>query len=120
VPRVNVAQVTAGGATGTSVLPHPTAADATNDHQFSWAKGRVLVVRNNHASTACNVTIPTPATVGGLAVGDQGPTAVAALTTRIFGPFQESLYKQSDGNVYIDLDFDTTVFLGTLDIPVVD
>ena len=65
-------------------------------------------------ATPTTVTIPTPATVDGLSVGDAGGT-VGANTSRVFGPFPARLFAQpSDavvgaGRVLVDYSSVATV-----------
>lgn len=62
----------------------------------------VVVVVENASDSAVTVTIPTPATIGGLAIADGGGS-VPAGEARHFGPFRAGLFNQADATVSINL-----------------
>jgi len=82
--------------------------------QHSFANdGRVfLYVRNTGA--AKTLTMTTPNTVQGLAIADQTATITATTGDQMFGPFPPSLYNNSDGTVYVDLDTVTSASIGVV------
>lgn len=84
------------------------AADITFEAQTStdgWAitgnDGRVIIlVRNDHATTAKTVTVTSVARNG--RTGDQGAYSLAAGDVAMLGPFDRAGFNQSDGRVHIE------------------
>ncbi len=100
----------------TGVNPVPTTGDAANDHQFPWAADAVLEVKNNHTATQ-DVVIITVADVDGNTVTDLTKTIPANGGVLRIGPFKPSIYRQPDGNVYVDLATATALTLGVTRTP---
>lgn len=67
---------------------------------------RNLIVKNGSASSV-NVTIPTPGTVGGLAIADRVIAVAAGAEVHI--RTDSSSYRQSDGSAHIDYSAVTSV-----------
>jgi hypothetical protein len=99
----------------TGVNPVPTSADEANNHYFPWTEDAVLECRNNSVSSA-NVTVVTNADADGNAVSDL-VVAVPAASTRRIGPFKSSIYRQTDGNVQVNISEDTTFLFGVSRTP---
>jgi hypothetical protein len=81
--------VTTVASTLAGAVATPTAPVADGDI-VDAGRARLLVIAG---ATPTTVSIPTPATVNGLAVADAGGT-VAANTARWFGPFPARLFAQ--------------------------
>lgn len=100
--------VTAQTITTGGVAPSLTAPTGEGD---TFTAGRVLLyVKNADDDTAVTVTIPTPATVGGLAITDAGGS-VPFGTFKLFGPFPRSLFGQPEGDAdagKVHVDYSTT------------
>lgn len=77
-----------------------TAADGTNQNAFA-NDGRTYLHVKNGGGGSINVTIDTPGSVDGLAVGNL-VVAVPAAGEKIIGPFPTNIYNQTDGKVYVD------------------
>lgn len=98
----------------------PVTFEAANvdGNSFVPRRGRALHVRNNSAG-AITVTVPTPGTADGLAIGDRTIT-VAAGAHATFGPGSAAvagLYAQADGTVHVDYSAVTTVTVAVIDHP---
>lgn len=87
---------------------NPAMTAANVDGHSVPGSGDILIEVSNASGGAVAVTIPTPATVGGLAVADGGGS-IPAGQRRIFGPFRADLCNQSDGTVSIDFSAVTSV-----------
>lgn len=99
------------GAAGATVNFEPANADGNS---FAPRSGRVLHVRNGSASPV-TVTLPTPATVGGLAIAD-GTVAVAAAAHGAWAPGPvPAAYLQPDGTVHVNYSAVTTVTVAVVD-----
>lgn len=94
------------------VVPTFTAAVA-DGHQVPWSER--MHIRVDNADTADKtITIQTPKQIGGLDLAEKTVT-VAAGTEATIGPFlDESTYRQSDGDVYIDYSGTTSVTIAAL------
>ena len=75
-----------------------TAAGASGDVFTNTGKEALIV--NNGGGVDTTVTITTPCTVDGLAVGDRTVT-VGASATKIIGPFPTGYYNNTDGQVAV-------------------
>lgn len=82
-------------------------------HQFADNGRRLLYVRNTDASSHV-VNVKVGRTVEGLTVGPQVIT-VPAGTHRVAGILTGD-YRQSDGNVHVDVPVLTGMFLAALDV----
>lgn len=72
-------------------LVSPTFSAANASDTFVPDAQTFLYVKNTNASTR-TITITTPATYGGLAVADPGPTIAATTGELVMGPFPAQLY----------------------------
>lgn len=107
----------------TGITPQsPGAAGATinfesanvDGNSFQARAGRVLHVRNGSASSI-TVTLPTPATVGGLAIADRTVTVAAGAHAAVaLGPVPVA-YLQTDSSVHVDYSAVTTVTVAVVD-----
>lgn len=86
----------------------PAHAAANVDGNSVPGTADIIVEVVNGAGAPITVTVPTPATVGGLAITDGGGT-VPAGGRRWFGPFRADLFNQADGTVSIDYSAVTSV-----------
>lgn len=86
---------------GTPAVVTWTAADIADDHTLFNDGETSLIVRNPDAVNAVTVTIVSVECSHGR-TGDI-EQAVAAETTRVFGPFPKGLFNQSDGVINVDL-----------------
>ena len=66
--------------------------------------GRTVLHVKKSGAGDCEVTIATPATLGGLAVAEQAVTVPATTGDRFIGPFPTHIY--NDGNHDLNLTFD--------------
>lgn len=71
--------------------------------QFANEGRTILHVKNAGSATSIILTIDTPGTVDGLAIGQRSVTVVAA-TEEFIGPFQPGVYNQSTDVVHVDFD----------------
>lgn len=109
MPRVDVPVQELNTMAGEAMVAG-TAADATNDHEFTNDGRTVLYVENTGAG-AVAVTIPMVADTFGRS-GSKGPTTVPATTGRtVFGPFDPTVFNQSTGKVNVDIDVSAGVTL---------
>lgn len=102
-------------AAGTAVTFEAANVDGNS---FTAARGRALHVKNGSASPI-TVTVPTPASVDGLAVADRA-VAVAAGAHTVIGlgaATAAGIYAQTDGSVYVDYSAVTTVTVAVIDQP---
>jgi hypothetical protein len=92
--------VQVGAATG--IAPTFTAAFLADGNQFAWPGKPCWVEAKNVGGSPANLTIQTPATVGGLAVADLVVSIPATTGDRLIYLGDASLYVQADGYVYLD------------------
>ena len=86
------------------------AGDQANGHSFDNIRHNVFLhVKNSNAETRV-VTITTPNTVDGLAIGDLTVTIPANTGDTMIGPFPGSLYDTIDTDP--DPDIDPAIFVG--------
>lgn len=88
------------------LAPTYAAADSVNGQQFYNDESTFLHVKNGGGGSI-NVTLNTPGTVDGLAVGDL-VVAVGAGAEKMIGPFPPGIYNNS-GYVYVDYSGATSV-----------
>lgn len=100
--------VTASGLTATYEAAN------VDGNSFTWAARRILHVVNDDAA-GITVTIPTPATVNGLAVEDQ-TVAVGAGTDVFIGPFGASAFRQDNSTVHVDYSAVASVTVAVLEV----
>ena len=107
MPRIplTVYPAARGGTVITPVTPQIT---GSGGNSFLNDGDTVLYIKNGHASTPCNMSIARVRTVDGVAPAAR-VVAVAALTEQIIGNLAPSDFNQTDGTVWIDPDFVTTV-----------
>lgn len=98
------------------INPTLTSGDATNDHEFANARGDVFLYVDNAGASPCVVDIITSFSRQGLALEDAGGS-VPAGQLGLFGPFDPSLFNQSSGLVYVDIDQDSSVSLAAFRLP---
>ncbi len=91
----------------TGLKPTYAAAVPADGHKFQNTGREFLHVKNG-AGAPINVTIQTPGTVDGLAVGEL-IVAVTNAEERMIGPFPTNIYNQADGMVYLDYSSETSV-----------
>ncbi len=92
-----------------------TAADASNEMSFSNDGKTILVVSNEHASTACNVTIAVNADEYGRDVTETLSIAAGRVGYSTFLPPQ--VYNQANNKVHVDFDVDTDVKVAAIRMP---
>lgn len=95
----------------------PTMTAPTVEGDVLPADGRSVLIIANGAGAPINVTAQTPATMGGLAVGEQIVAVAAAAVRHMIGPFDAATYGRPDsgadpGMVYIDYSSVTSVTRG--------
>ena len=97
---LTVNTATSSAITVTSNLEAGTA----DGHKFTNADENVcLLVNNTDGANSRTLVVPTPASVGGGAMGiDDETIAVAASNWVIVGPFENRYFQQSDGFVYVN------------------
>lgn len=83
------------------LAPSYAAVDQPNGNTFVNGPNVFLHVKNTGIG-ACTVTVITPAKISGVDIAD--PTVVVPATTgdRMIGPFDPTIFNQSDGTVYVD------------------
>lgn len=69
----------------------------------------------NGSGSSITVTIPTPGTIGGLAIADRAVSVAAGARTKI-SLEDRDLYVQSDGTIHVDFSAVTTVTCGAFKI----
>lgn len=97
--------------------PAYTNATASDGDMFSNT-GKEFVHIVNGGGSPCVVTVPTPATVAGLAIEDKTVT-VPAGEDRMIGVFEPGYYNQSGANkgkCYVEYDQVTTVTIAVIRI----
>ncbi len=98
MPTTNVPVTTisrAGVATGSDASE--VAGDTTNDHNMVNTGVEFLSVRNAGV-TPRTLTLITPGTIDGQAVGDRAVTIGASATGKLVGPFPTNIYSQLSGD----------------------
>ena len=98
--------------TRVGVVPTENAVAASDTFQNDGKT--ILIVTNGSASTLV-VTIVTPGTVDGLAIGDR-TVSIAAGVKEAIGPFQRRIYNYSDGDVTVEYDGTASVTAAVLRI----
>lgn len=117
MPRTAFSVVTS--APGGTVLSAAAAVDAANGNQFANT-GREIIEVTNGAVSSITVTIITNGvhTAGGVnyAIADLTPTVTNG-TSKVFGPFDTSLFNDSSGNVLIDWSSGTSITARVISVP---
>lgn len=92
---------TAVPAAGLNLAASGTAGDTVNGNSYPWTAGRRMHVSNGDAA-ALTVTVPTPGTVGPLALAISDATfTVPAGGARLLPALGQEV-RQGDGSVYVD------------------
>lgn len=90
--------------------------EAANADGNSFANdGNVILYVKNGDASSHTVTIPTPATVGGMAVEDL-TVSVPAGGEKVVGPFPTHVFNQSGGVVYVNYDAVTSVTVAAIKV----
>jgi hypothetical protein len=79
----------------------PTYSTANADGHSVVNNGNVFLHVKNASGSSVNVTVETPAKVGGLDVAEDVVT-VGASSEKMIGPFDPSVFNQSGGLLYVD------------------
>lgn len=99
-----------------TVLTAAAAVDATNGNQFTNPTGRAILEVTNAAASNINVTITTVASYN--VAGTSGSISYAVAdsiqvvqngTSKVFGPFDKTLYNDTNGNVLVDYSSGTSI-----------
>jgi hypothetical protein len=98
---------------GLAVAFEPANVDGNS---FAAARGRALHVRNR-STASITVTLPTAATVDGLAIADRAVTVAAGAHASISVGSHAGIYGQTDGSVWVDYSAVTTVDVAVIDHP---
>ena len=117
MPHTTINSVTTAAA-GT-LLNAAAAVDGTNGNQFANPTGRAIIEITNAAAANINVTFNTVgvATFGGVAYAIADVVGVIAnATTKVFGPFDKSLFNDANGNVLVDYTSGTNVSARVLEV----
>lgn len=80
----------------TGVTPSYTGSLSTSNTYLVRNTGRCMVHFKKSGAGACDVTIDTPGTVGGLAIANQVVNVPASTGDKMIGPFPPNIY--NDGN----------------------
>ena len=92
------------------------AGDETLNHEFVNDGRTIIAVLKTGG--ACIMTFQTPGTVDSKDIAQLLITpGVHATKVTMIGPFPPSIYNQTDGTVYIDIDDETTFSLGAFRLP---
>lgn len=86
--------------------PTYTAAEAAGN-SFANTGDQFLHVKNGSAADV-DVTVQTPAKVGGIDI-EEVVVTVTAGEERMIGPFPPGVFNQASGEVYVDYEDETTV-----------
>lgn len=105
-----VQQITLGGAT-----PALVAGDAANGHDFV-NDGHTFLHIKNTGGAAVTVTIQTPAKVGGMDVSELEVSIPATNGDRMIGPFNPTIFNQTNQRVNVNLSSDTGVTIGAFNL----
>lgn len=95
----------------TGLTPAFVAGDAVNHHEFLNDGNAYLEVKNTSGSPV-NVTIQTPAKMGGMDVTDLVVSIPATSGDKRIGPFSTRTFNQSGGLVYVDLASSSGITIG--------
>ena len=77
----------------------PALAAANADGSYVPNDGRTFLQVKNGSAGAVTVTVETPGTVDGLAIGDLAVVVPLTVGDKIIGPFPPDTYNQPDGTI---------------------
>jgi hypothetical protein len=106
-----------------TVLTAAAAVDASNGNSFANPTGRAIIEITNGGGASINVTFTTNATYN--VVGTNGTVvynvadpliAVASSTSKVFGPFDKTLYNDGTGNVLVDFSSGSSVTARVIEV----
>jgi len=93
----------------------PTFNAAIADGHMFKNDGNVIIEVKNAAGADVTVTIQTPAKVQGIDLAEITVTVPATTGHKLIGPFDPSLFNQSNGMVYVDYSSATAVTIMAVD-----
>lgn len=85
----------------TGVTPAFTGSLLTTNVYVVRNTGRCMVEVKKSGAGACDVTIDTPGSVGGLAIAQQVVNVIATTGDKMIGPFPPNIYNDGSGDVRI-------------------
>lgn len=94
----------------------PTFAAAFVDGNMFKNDGNVIIEVKNTSGAPVNVTIQTPAKVGGVDLAEIIVSVPATTGHKAIGPFDPTLFNQAGGMAYIDTSAQTGVTIAVLRI----
>ncbi len=106
-----------------TVLTASAAVDGTNGNKFANPTGRAIIEITNGAAASINVTFTTVATYN--VVGTNSTVtynvadpliAVTNATSKVFGPFDKSLYNDASGNVIVNFSSGTSITARVIEV----
>lgn|SRR3954471_12427493 len=106
-----------------TVLTASAAVDGTNGNKFANPTGRAIIEITNGAAGVINVTFTTSATYN--VVGTNGSItynvadpliAITNGTSKVFGPFDKSLYNDTNNNVIVNFSSGTSVTARVIEV----
>src|SRR3954462_2288883 len=107
-----------------TTLAAAAAVDGTNGNKFTNPTGRAIIEITNGAAGVINVTFTTTATYN--VVGTNGTSvtynladpliAVTNATSKVFGPFDKSLYNDTNGNVIVNYSSGTSITARVIEV----
>lgn len=95
----------------------PTFAAAFVDGNMFKNDGNVIIEVKNTGGASVNVTIQTPAKVGGIDLAEVIVAVPATTGHKVIGPFDPSIFNQAGGVTYVDTSAQTGVTIAVLRIP---
>lgn len=115
--RTSIIPVTSAAAG--ALLAAPASVDAVNGNQFTNPTGRAIIEVTNGSGGSITATFATNGvyTVGSVQydIADLVVT-IAASTTRVYGPFDKTLFNDGAGNVDVDWSSGTTVTARVIEV----
>jgi len=87
----------------------PSLGAATSDGDGFLNTGDTLLQVKNGSGAGITVTIKTPAKIEGIDIAEIEVAIPATTGDKLIGPFDPSIFNQSDGKVYVDYSAVTTV-----------
>ncbi len=106
-----------------TVLTAGAAVDNTNGNKFANPTGRAIIEVTNGGAGSINVTFTTQAnynivgTTGTITYTVQDPLiAVANAVSKVFGPFDKSLYNDANSNVIVNFSGGTSVTARVIEV----